>query len=122
MSDSPKPVSATPLNPRRRALVIGASEGIGTALARKLAKEGYTLALLARQKDKLVALSNEINQTYNETRAIAYSHDVTKYSEVPALLQKIVADLGGLDTVIFLAELTSRPVVQINTTLKTTER
>jgi decaprenylphospho-beta-D-erythro-pentofuranosid-2-ulose 2-reductase len=103
VSDISKPVSATPLNPRKRALVIGASEGIGAALARKLAKEGYTLALLARQKDKLTTLSNEINQMYKETRALAYSHDVTNYNEVPALLQKIVADLGGLDTVIFLA-------------------
>ena len=101
MSDSTKPAPATPLTPRRRAMIIGASEGIGAALARKLAKEGYTLALLSRQKDKLVALCNELNQ--KETVALAYPHDVTQHNEVPALLQKIVADLGGLDTVIFLA-------------------
>ncbi|HRJ74869.1 MAG TPA: SDR family NAD(P)-dependent oxidoreductase, partial [Anaerolineales bacterium] len=92
---------ATPLNPRRRALVIGASEGMGAALARKLAKEGYVLALVSRQKDKLQALCNELNT--KETIAFSYPHDVTKYNEVPSLLQKIVADLGGLDTVIFLA-------------------
>lgn len=101
MSDSPKVGSATPLNPRRRAILIGASEGIGAALARKLAKEGYSLALVSRQKEKLTALCNEINQS--ETRAISYQHDVTNYNEVPALLQKIVADLGGLDTAIFMA-------------------
>ena len=101
MSDSLKVGPATPLNPRRRALVIGASEGMGAALARKLAKQGFTLALIARQKDKLTALCNEINKT--EKIAFAYPHDVTNYNEVPALLQKIVAELGGLDTVIFLA-------------------
>lgn len=101
MSDLSKVGSATPLNPRRRAIVIGASEGMGAALARKLAKEGYSLALVSRQKEKLTALCNEINQT--ETRAISYQHDVTNYNEVPALLQRIVAELGGLDTAIFMA-------------------
>jgi decaprenylphospho-beta-D-erythro-pentofuranosid-2-ulose 2-reductase len=101
VSDTSKLAPATPLNPRRRALVIGASEGMGAALTRKLAKEGYTLALVSRQKEKLTTLCNELNQ--KETIALAYAHDVTNYAEVPALLQKIVSDLGGLDTVIFLA-------------------
>jgi short-subunit dehydrogenase len=100
-SPTGKLAPATPLNPRRRALVIGASEGIGSALTRKLAKEGYSLALISRQKDKLQALCNELNT--KEKVALSYPHDVTQYDEVPSLLQKIVADLGGLDTVIFMA-------------------
>ena len=48
-----RPVPATPLQPRRRGIIIGASDGLGAALARRLAREGYTLALLARRKDKL---------------------------------------------------------------------
>lgn len=99
-----KPVQATPLNPRRRGIIIGASDGIGAALARKLAKEGYTLALIARRKDKLAALCAEINSSVvNETRALAYVHDVSNYNEAPALLRKIIADLGGLDLVVFMA-------------------
>jgi len=103
VSDSLKIVPATPLSPRRRGIIIGASEGIGAALARRLAKEGYTLALIARQKDKLNALCAEINTSFNETRTFAYVHDVANYDEVPALLLKIIADLGGLDTVVFMA-------------------
>lgn len=103
MSDSPKLAQATPLNPRRRGIIIGASDGIGAALARKLAKEGYTLALVARRKDKLAALCAEINSTANETQALAYAHDVANYSEVPNLLRKMVADLGGLDVFVFMA-------------------
>jgi short-subunit dehydrogenase len=103
VSDSLKLVPATPLSPRRRGIIIGASEGIGAALARKLAKEGYTLALIARQKDKLNALCAEINASLNETRTFAYIHDVSKYDEIPTLLLKITADLGGLDTVVFMA-------------------
>ncbi len=103
MSDSPRPAQATPLNPRRRGIIIGASDGMGAALARKLAKEGYTLALISRRKDKLDALCAEVNSSANETRALAYIHDVTNYDEVPALLTRVVADLGGLDLVVFMA-------------------
>ena len=103
MSDSSKPAAATPLTPRRRGIIIGASDGMGAALARKLAKEGYTLALLARRKDKLKSLCDEINTIAGETRALMYVHDVAKYDEVPELLRRIVADIGGLDLVVFLA-------------------
>ncbi|WKZ36861.1 MAG: SDR family NAD(P)-dependent oxidoreductase [Anaerolineales bacterium] len=109
MSNSPKPAPATPLTSRRRGIIVGASEGIGAALARKLAKEGYTLALIARQKDKLNALCMEINQAGGEVRALAYPHDVAKYKEVPALLQKVVADLGGLDVFVFMAGVNHPP-------------
>jgi len=103
VSDSPRLAPATPLNPRRRGIIIGASDGIGAALARKLAKEGYALALLARRKDKLDSLCAEINSAAAETRALAYEHDVLNYDEVPALLTKITADLGGLDLAVFMA-------------------
>lgn len=102
MSDTLKLTPATPLTQRRRALVIGASVGMGAALSQKLANEGYALALVARQKDKLNELCAQINMK-GEKLALAYPHDVSKYKEVPALLKQIVADLGGLDVVIFLA-------------------
>jgi len=100
-SDSPKPAPATPLNPRRRGLIIGASDGLGAELARKLAGEGYSLALLARRQDKLNELCTELNGKVQISRA--YVHDVSEYNKVPDLLRKIVADLGGLDLVIFVA-------------------
>src|SRR5215510_2406991 len=90
----PKPAMATPLHPRRRGIIIGASDGLGAELARLLAREGYTLALLARRKDLLDSLRDEINSVSNEQRAFAYVHDVTKYEEVPDLLLKIVSELG----------------------------
>lgn len=101
MSDSPKSAPATPLNPRRRGIIVGASLGLGAALARNLAREGYSLALLARSKDKLDTLCNEINTAGGN--AFAYAHDVSEYDEVPALLRKVVADLGGLDLIVFVA-------------------
>jgi short-subunit dehydrogenase len=100
-ADSPRPALGTPLNPRRRGIVIGASDGLGAELARKLAHEGYSLALLARTKDKLDALCAELNA--KEQLARVYVHDVTEYGKVPDLLRKIVAELGGLDLVVFVA-------------------
>lgn len=103
VSDSPRLAPATPLNPRLRGIIVGASTGIGAALARRLAAEGYTLALIGRQKDKLNSLCAEINAAANETRALSYLHDVRNYEEVPALLRRIVADLGGLDLMVYMA-------------------
>jgi short-subunit dehydrogenase len=101
VSDSSISAPATPLNPRRRGLIIGASVGLGADLARLLAQKGYSLALIARSEDKLASLSNEINA--NGGLASAYVHDVSEYNKIPELLRRIVADLGGLDLVIFVA-------------------
>jgi len=105
----PRPAPATPLNPRRRGIIIGASDGLGAALARRLAHEGYSLALVARRQDKLESICDEIHQTVHGPRMYAYAHDVTDYRETPALLRKIVADLGGLDLVIFAAGINHPP-------------
>ncbi|MCC6298661.1 MAG: SDR family NAD(P)-dependent oxidoreductase [Anaerolineales bacterium] len=107
MSLPPKSAPATPLTPRRRGIVVGASDGLGAELARALATEGYSLALLARSKDKLDALCHEINSQGGDVRS--YAHNVTDYDKVPSLLRKIVADLGGLDMVIYVASVNHPP-------------
>ncbi len=92
---------ATPLKPRRRAIVVGASSGIGAALAQKLAHEGYSVALLARREKPLKDLCEKINKASGEIRARYYVHNVTDYATIPNLLQHIVNDLGGLDLFIY---------------------
>jgi len=94
---------STPLQNRRKVILVGASSGIGAAMARQLAGEGCNLALLARRADLLTALCDDINTQAGEVRARAYVHDVNQVQAVPALLQTLLADLGGLDVFIYCA-------------------
>jgi len=102
---------ATPLTPRKKAILVGAAGGIGAATARRLAREGYALALLDRSNEALKSLCDEINRTYGETRAVPYAHDVTDYEKVPGLFRKIVADIGGLDLFLYVAGLIYFPAL-----------
>jgi len=95
----------------RGALVIGASSGIGAAVARELARRGYSLALVARREDMLSSLCDEINHTTGRECARAYAHDVRDYDAAPDLLRQIVTDLGGqtLQVVVYTAGIMPPP-------------
>ena len=83
------------------ALIIGASSGIGAALAREFARKGLRLALVSRRKDLLDQLAQELKPT--EVRS--YVHDVTNYAEAPVLWQQILQDFGRVDIVVYNAGL-----------------
>lgn len=85
------------------ALVVGASSGIGEALARRLATDGARVALVARRESELRRIMDEINEAAGEERAIAVAHDVKSVDEAPGLVQEIARRLGGLDLVVYAA-------------------
>lgn len=53
------------------ALVTGASDGIGRAIATQLAQDGFNLVLVARRQDALKALADELGRTGVETRIVS---------------------------------------------------
>ena len=96
-----------PTKPYTRAIVVGASSGIGEALARQLAASGCRVALVARRKTELDAIVAQINDVA-PGKAIAYVHDVTHYHEAAPLFSNIVEELGGLDLIVYAAGIMPR--------------
>ncbi len=87
----------------KRALVVGASSGIGEALARQLAQSGGQVALVARRADALHTLEDALNEGGTTPRVRAYGHDVRDTAAVPTLFGQIATEMGGLDLIIYAA-------------------
>lgn len=82
------------------AIVTGATGGIGGAISRRLAEDGFNVALadLHATKDKLHALAEEIKQATGR-RTLAVPVNVTVESEVRDLVDLVARELGGVDVV-----------------------
>lgn len=78
----------------KTALIIGTGSGISASFARLLAREGYKLALTARNTDKLSALATE-------TGATTLSCDATKMDEVAAVFTELDRSFGNIDVVLY---------------------
>lgn len=75
---------------RGHALVTGASAGIGSALARELARRGHPLILTARRADRLQALRDELSRQVDCRVLVADLEDPA----APAALQAQIAEQG----------------------------
>src|SRR5690349_16164293 len=80
------------------ALVTGASSGIGEATARALAAEGAAVAVVARRKDRLETLAEQIEG--DGGRALVIEADVTDQEQAKGAVAQAAQELGRLDTVV----------------------
>lgn len=76
------------------ALIVGAGTGLSASLARLLTRNGYKVALAARQIDKLSELSEEIG-------AVRIAADAAKLEDVDRLFQVVEQQLGIPNVVIY---------------------
>ncbi len=99
-----------PLEPEKTAVVVGASSGIGAALVKELASQGYKVAAVARREALLKELCADVNE--NGGNVLYFTHNVTEYEQVPGLLQQITRQLGGLDLIVYAAGV--QPTVRLD--------
>jgi short-subunit dehydrogenase len=83
----------------RRALVTGASAGIGQAFARVLAAEGYDLILTARRIDRLDTLASDL-QTRHGTRSRVFAVDLAQTDASQRLCDWLTANSLNVDVLV----------------------
>jgi 3-oxoacyl-[acyl-carrier protein] reductase len=93
----------------RVALVTGASQGIGRTCAWRLAKDGATVAVGARNQEKLNELVAEI--TTAGGKAAAFPLDVGDEEQVKATVKAVVAQFGKIDILVNNAGITRDQLV-----------
>ena len=84
-------------------IVVGASSGIGLALARRLAQSQRKVAMLARREGELETQAALINEALANEFAQAYVHDVADVDAAEGLFDRIEAELGDVDELHFVA-------------------
>ncbi len=84
---------------RKVALVVGAGDATGGAIARRFAREGYIACVTRRSVAKLEPLVAEIEAAGG--RAHAFGSDARKEEEVTALISQIERDIGPIEVAVF---------------------
>src|SRR6202795_1140847 len=79
-------------------VITGASSGIGESTAKFLAEQGAKVVLGARRSNRIDAVVQEISATSG--KAIGFATDVTKRTEVEALIKRAIDGFGRVDVLI----------------------
>lgn len=82
----------------KKAIIIGASSGIGSEIAKLLVKRGYMVGVTGRRRDLLEKMQSE-----KPERFVIKNFDIQDVANIAENLNELVAELGGLDLLIISA-------------------
>ena len=83
---------------KKRALITGASSGIGKQTALAFASSGIEVALVGRSVEKLAAVENTVTKT--GVKAKTYVVDLANLSQIQDKMRQIVLDFGSIDILV----------------------
>jgi decaprenylphospho-beta-D-erythro-pentofuranosid-2-ulose 2-reductase len=83
------------------AIVVGASSGIGEAIAKELARRGTRVALVARRREELERVKSDIVSAGGH--AIVHAHDVTEWQKNAPLFDQLIEEMGAVDLLVYSA-------------------
>ena len=75
--------------------VFGAGPGMGRSVARRFGREGFQVALVARNQARLGALTGELAE--NGIKAAGFAGDITDRDALPGMIDAITARFGPID-------------------------
>ena len=84
---------------KRRALITGASQGFGLAVARAFVLEGAEVMICARGTDTLYQAQRELSEL-GMSKVLAMPADVSQPAEVQRLVETALTELGGLEALV----------------------
>lgn len=82
------------------AIITGASQGIGKAVAERFLREGYSIAINARNDEKLALVEAEWNEKYPEASIISYAADMSVAENAEGFAATVLSLLGSVDVLI----------------------
>ncbi|MCK9514894.1 MAG: SDR family oxidoreductase [Ottowia sp.] len=85
--------------PKKAALVVGAGDATGGAIARAFAREGYVACVTRRHAGKLAPLVGQIEAEGGQARA--FGSDARREEQVVALVARIEAEVGPIEVLVF---------------------
>lgn len=97
---------------KKLALITGAAGGIGTAIARRLNKDGFNLALHARnEKEQLCALKDEIENEGSRVQLV-YG-DISSFEDCQRIIKEVLAENKSIDVLVNNAGITRDNIVMM---------
>ncbi|MDZ7879264.1 MAG: SDR family oxidoreductase [Saprospiraceae bacterium] len=84
----------------RKAVITGATKGIGRAIAEALATEGYDLAVCSRNEEDLLALQTDFADRFPHSQVLIKAVDVSQKSEVVEFAQFVVNQWNRVDILV----------------------